>query len=79
MQYFCTYVYIKVRLKRPLQLPEVYPSYKDSTSYFISKEVMRTRGISESVSKINLDLFLEIRAIPPSPGRSGAPGLVPYT
>lgn len=83
VQYFCTlYVHIKLRFKRSLKLTEVYSSYKDSflkLQGFISKEVLKTRGISGYIFKINLDLCLKVRAIPPSPLRSGAPSLAPYT
>lgn len=78
-QYFGTlYVHFKLRFKRALKLTEVYSSCKDSTSYLISKETMKTRGITGSL-KINLDLCLKIRAIHPSSVRSGASDLAPYT
>lgn len=69
--------HIKLRFKRSLKLNEIHPSYKDCTSCFISKEVMKTIGITGSVFKINLDFCFKTRATPPSPVRSGAPGLTP--
>lgn len=38
--------HIKFRFKRSLKLNGIHPSYKDSTSCFISKEVMKTIGIT---------------------------------